>query len=590
MALRQSTLSISALVPTSDLDGSSPRKSASPSTHGPSPALLEKLNQLEQALALRLGAEDTLPTRFEPREKFLLRFLKSCQGDVEETVGVILDHVRWRRENKVDEIALKTLEELLGDADVVQQLVSCMPILERGEDVDGRPVLYMIASKLDARTANKLVTPEKVFQYQTWIRERALARLDLYGKGHWRNPPYYTFVTDLRGVRLNQATGEFYSLMKRIMDLDQYHYPGRVGLLVIINVPFFFQMIWGALRGWLGSSTEKKIVICYRESEAKRILLSLIPQAQLPHDLGGAAISLPTARQDTPDVFFCPKVHFSKISSLATAHGRAASRSGQQQQSTVATSGGGSTTSTTMAEPTKAAPSDIIPDRTVERKTDKSRESEPLEAVGSPEVAVSTPSEPGEGMISLDTIVRESMERAAKHVGMMNGGHSADSQAIRARNDVVEHFRTAVQQKENLEELKNELVKAIAQVEHETNQFERDVLMVRDRLRRRLQRVRAGGLDGQATTSTIVFPKGVQALQQMLAIVEEERDAHARAVAFARNYIDVEAQEWDQTQRSLRARLERVNDEHRGLVRTVQVALGQDVLDVTLRSARDPSQ
>ena len=120
-----------------------------------------------------------------------------------------------------------------------------------------------------------------------------------------------------------------------------------------------------------------------------------------------------------------------------------------------------------------------------------------------------------------------------------------------------------------------ELAQAIRVVEQETAAFERDVLTVRARLRRSVKR----------KDDDLTLPRGEAALSDALRWVEEERDAHARAVAFARNYIDVEAEQWAQEQRALRNRLEHVADENRGLRRTVEVALGQTVLRRTLECA-----
>lgn len=123
----------------------------------------------------------------------------------------------------------------------------------------------------------------------------------------------------------------------------------------------------------------------------------------------------------------------------------------------------------------------------------------------------------------------------------------------------------------------DELTNAIRLVQDETNEFERDVIVVRARLRRRLQRAL-----NETGKSAGNFPRGEKALSEALRLVEDERNAHAKAVNFAKNYIDVESEQWALEQRSLRFRLEHVMDENRGLRRTVEVALGQVVLRRTL--------
>jgi len=110
-------------------------------------------------------------------------------------------------------------------------------------------------------------------------------------------------------------------------------------------------------------------------------------------------------------------------------------------------------------------------------------------------------------------------------------------------------------------DLKQALRAAIAAVEADTDAFERDALLVRIKLRENARHQR-------------LLPTGVDALRAAIAEATMERDAHAKAVAFAKNYIDADKDECVEAERRARARLERAMDDNRGLRRTLEVTLG----------------
>jgi len=195
-----------------------------------SPPCDADIARLEERLADVLD----LPDHFEPKHKFLARFLVAAASDVEAAHTLVCDHVDWRRANQVDELGRAPLESILPQSLSAARMASFFPVLERGVDKLGRPVLYMLASRIDTRAAVKASSADTVIKFQIWQRERSLARLDLFAEENaHRMPPYYTMVLDLAGSSLSQANSEFYSIIRRLMEIDQAHYPGRVGKMVL---------------------------------------------------------------------------------------------------------------------------------------------------------------------------------------------------------------------------------------------------------------------------------------------------------------------------------------------------------------------
>ena len=434
--------------------------------------------------------EDALPTRFEPKQKLFTRFLTSCKGNQRETLELLSNHLQWRKENSVDSLVDLSLQEILKleNDQAIQAFVNHLPIIERGEDKLGRPVLYMVGAKFDVRKANQLVSPQNLFRYLIWIRERSFARLDLYESGLHRNPPYFTMVLDLEGVRLSQATTEFYSFIKTILSLDQYQYPGRIDSMIIVNVPIFFNVIWGGVRGWIGPSADKRVKICSNKAESQTSLSEIISASQLPSDFGGTAVSLPYPKTEKHEDFFCEKVHFCfRISQLKIMQ--------------------------------------------IQEKSD--------------------------AVIEENDFVEEISEFSALI-------------PVIGRSSRVAEFHDRVNNYDDFLVTKADLISEIQKIQEETNNFERNILVVRARLRRKIKKMLLG--------NKFIPVYSSKQLHDIVQQMKQERDAHIRAVAFAKNYMDIENQNWSSKQRMLRIKLDKVMEKNRELRRIVEVALGNDAL------------
>jgi len=438
-----------------------------------------------------------IPSHFEPRLKFLSRFYTAAAGDLEVACSLIQEHLDWRKEHKVDEIGQMNPEELLPPNVSPVQMSSFFPILERGVDKMGRPVLYVLASRIDTRAAVKLSSFSTVLKYQIWQRERSYARLN-FAESPDLNPPYYLMVLDLKGSSLSQANSDFYSIMRKIVEIDQAHYPGRVAKMVLVNAPLFFSVIWGAIRGLLNSVTEKKIsIVSSRQDDVRRALLMLISEAELPSDFGGRAQPLPIASECRDEDLFCPMLHRAIRKPISAPKPPPAETSLIRSVST-----------TSVASPTVMSPAPASPILPSPRSTQATLLHRPSRAY-------------------LDRLL--------------------------ARDETIL-------------DLSSELARAIQAIQLDMDTFERDALQIRMHLRQ------------SAKPRARALPHGVDQLRLALDQAKLERDSHARAVAFAKNYIEVEVATHEEAEKRLRARLDRTLDENRGLTRAVEVVLGEQAL------------
>mmetsp|Transcript_4921 Transcript_4921/g.8514 ORF Transcript_4921/g.8514 Transcript_4921/m.8514 type:complete len:457 (+) Transcript_4921:120-1490(+) len=145
-------------------------------------------------------------------------------------------------------------------------------------------------------TVMELTTPQQFLLYHIWVRETAVRRAAATtrerssGDAGQASPPYYTCVMDLKGCKLAQANTTFYSLLQLVLEVDQNHFPGVVGQVVIVNAPFFFTVVWKVIRKYITPEMEQKVtIISADKSKIFAGLSAFISREEIPADYGGEA-------------------------------------------------------------------------------------------------------------------------------------------------------------------------------------------------------------------------------------------------------------------------------------------------------------
>lgn len=92
-------------------------------------------------------------------------------------------------------------------------------------------------------------------------------------------------IMDLKGVGLSKAPS-VYGYLKQASNLSQNYYPERLGKLYVINAPWGFSAVWGAVKGWIDPVTVQKINIL--GSGYQKELLQQVPAESLPKAFGGS--------------------------------------------------------------------------------------------------------------------------------------------------------------------------------------------------------------------------------------------------------------------------------------------------------------
>ena len=233
---------------------------------------------------------DSDKPRAEPLESFAFRFLYSCEYDKEFALDTMKRHIAWRKNISANQTLLRSPADILGCDPV--EVAQRFPFVEAGTDLQGRPIIYYFASGIDAKGIVQRASSQSFASYQMWLRETSIeqACYRLEEKGVQRLPPYYLAVMDLKGIRLGQANSSFYSVVKLLVELDDWQYPARVDKILLVNAPFFFNIIWKAIRRLAYHTVDKKVEICgTSKADISKMLTRYIEKSQIPKNYGGYA-------------------------------------------------------------------------------------------------------------------------------------------------------------------------------------------------------------------------------------------------------------------------------------------------------------
>lgn len=265
---------------------------------------MNRVNELKEYLDNDLLSEINVNcAHYEPLDNFLFRFYHSCEFDKEFTKQTIQSHILWTKTNEISK--LLDIENKISPDTILQcetrQIASKFPFVQHGRDRKGRAVQYFFASKIDAKGIVQATTADNFAKYQIWLREMSIRNVfkDLSSLQPPRLPPYYLAIMDLKGVRLSQANSSFYAIVKLLMDLDDWHYPDRVDKMILVNAPFFFNIVWKAIKRFAYHTVDQKVEICgSNKNDVAKVLLKYIDSDQLPSNYGGTSPILDPNTQD----------------------------------------------------------------------------------------------------------------------------------------------------------------------------------------------------------------------------------------------------------------------------------------------------
>ena len=94
-------------------------------------------------------------------------------------------------------------------------------------------------------------------------------------------------ILDLENLTTSQLTSKALAIIKEQSAVDSLCFPETMSKMFIINCPMFFSASWRLIKGWLDPRTTSKIEVISSKDMAKKKLLELVDEDQLPSDYGG---------------------------------------------------------------------------------------------------------------------------------------------------------------------------------------------------------------------------------------------------------------------------------------------------------------
>lgn len=184
----------------------------------------------------------------------LMRFVRARELNVDKSMQLLVESIKWRLEVRPTELSTDTDAELAG-CEKLQTLW-----LSEQLDVMGRPVIYMKPGG-----ANPHSVPKRVL-FLVMQLEHAVARM---------TPPVtqFTWICDFSGYGQRARSPGGMQVARESLHVLQTNYCERLGAMFIINAPFFFSMVYTCMSPFMSARTKAKIQWISGDAESLRAQL-----------------------------------------------------------------------------------------------------------------------------------------------------------------------------------------------------------------------------------------------------------------------------------------------------------------------------
>ncbi|CAH8306245.1 unnamed protein product [Eruca vesicaria subsp. sativa] len=251
----------------------------------PSVSIEDVRDEKEESVVLEFRSNllqrDLLPPRHDDYHT-LLRFLKARDLNIEKTIQMWEEMLRWRKEYGTDTI----LEDF--DFEEMEEVLQYYPQGYHGVDKEGRPVYIERLGKAHPSKLMRITTIDRYLKYHVQEFERALLeKFPACSIAAKRRIYSSTTILDVQGLGMKNFTSTGASLVAAMAKIDNSYYPETLHRMYIVNAGTGFKkMLWPAAQKFLDAKTIAKIQVLEPKSLSK--LHEVIDSSQLPDFLGGS--------------------------------------------------------------------------------------------------------------------------------------------------------------------------------------------------------------------------------------------------------------------------------------------------------------
>lgn len=232
-------------------------------------------------LRQKLIQKDLLPPKHDDYHT-LLRFLKAREFNIEKTIQMWEEMLKWRKEFGTDTI----LEDF--EFEELEEVLQYYPQGYHGVDKEGRPVYIERLGKAHPSRLMRITTIDRYLKYHVQEFEKALLeKFPACSISAKRQICSTTTILDVQGLGMKNFSRTAANLLASMSKIDNSYYPETLHKMYIVNAgPGFKRMLWPAAQKFLDSKTIGKINVLEPKSLGK--LLEIIDASQLPDFLGGS--------------------------------------------------------------------------------------------------------------------------------------------------------------------------------------------------------------------------------------------------------------------------------------------------------------
>lgn len=205
----------------------------------------------------RIQSESMLENSHTLTDIMVLRFLRGCKGDAKQANEKLIDHLKWRIEEKVDEIDSVQPK--------IQKFIDNKLAILGNYSLAGQSSSFCLTHRHNA--SDRDITELKLFIIWTLEYLRKSAKPD---------EERFTIVMDLSRFHLKCMD---YEASKILITILQTHYPETLGTMLIVDAPMLFSACWAVIKMWIDPVTSAKVKFISRDKLQDFFSSDAIPDA-----------------------------------------------------------------------------------------------------------------------------------------------------------------------------------------------------------------------------------------------------------------------------------------------------------------------